>query len=77
MGGAYIHNIGIPKPGKPHFNPDTAGQPVRFEDCDFTRGRITDCNLSHVEIDRCEMQGLKINGIPVEDLLQAYDQWKK
>jgi hypothetical protein len=46
-----------------------------FRDPD--EGRITDCNLSQVEIDRCEMQGLKINGIPVEELLQAYGQWKK
>jgi hypothetical protein len=43
MGGAYIHNSGVPKSGEPHFHPDTAGQTVRFEKCNFTRGRITDC----------------------------------
>lgn len=72
MGGAYIHNIGIPKEGEPHYNPKTAGQPIRFEHCELRGSRISNCDLSHVEISDCELKGMKINGILVEELLKSY-----
>lgn len=72
MGGAFIHNIGIPKEGEPHYNPNTAGQPIRFENCELRGSQISNCDLSYVEILDSELTGMKINGIPVEDLLKNY-----
>nr|WP_233711496.1 pentapeptide repeat-containing protein [Lederbergia citrisecunda] len=72
MGGAYIHNIGIPKEGDPHYNPETTGQPVRFENCELRGSQISNCDLSNVNIQDCELMGMKINGILVEDLLKNY-----
>lgn len=62
MGGAYIHNIGIPEKGDANFNAGTANKPIIFEKCD----------LNNVEIKNCEVNGMKINGILVEDLLEYY-----
>jgi len=70
MGGAYIHNIGIPKEGDLHYNPDTANLPVRFEHCEFEGAQFTKCVLSNVELIDCDVTGMKINGILVEDLLK-------
>lgn len=57
MGGAYIHNIGIPKEGDPHYNPETTGQPVRFENCELRGSQISNCDLSNVDIQDCELMG--------------------
>lgn len=72
MGGAYIHNVGIPKEGNPHYNAKTAGQPIRFENCELRGSQISNCDLSNVEVRDCEIKGMKINGIPVEELLKLY-----
>lgn len=72
MGGAFIHNIGTPKEGDPHYNPNTAGQPIRFENCELVGSRIFNCDLSNVEILDCELLGMKINGVLVEDLIANY-----
>ncbi|MCQ6557419.1 pentapeptide repeat-containing protein [Paenibacillus mendelii] len=74
MGGAYIHNIGIPKEGDLHYNPDIAKLPVRFEHCDFHGAQFTKCDLSNVELMDCEVKGMKINGILVEDLLKLISE---
>jgi len=84
LGGAYIHNIGMPPAGHPMHDPNARQRPVRFEDCDLrgsewsdcniTGGRITDCNLSGVEIKDCNIDGMTINGIPVAQLLKKYYQ---
>jgi uncharacterized protein YjbI with pentapeptide repeats len=72
MGGAYIHNIGIPKEGALHYNPDTAKLPIKFENCELNGSVISKCSLKNVEIVDCDIEGLKINGILVKDLLEAY-----
>ena len=70
LGGAYIHNIGMPPKGHPMYNPDARQRPLRFENCDLNNSAITNCNLSGVCIDDCNLSGMKINGILVEDLLK-------
>ncbi|WMT43036.1 pentapeptide repeat-containing protein [Paenibacillus sp. D2_2] len=72
LGGAYFHNIGIPREGDFHYNPDTAGKPVRFEHCELVQSSFTKCDLRKVEIHECKLEGMRINGILVEDLLNAY-----
>jgi uncharacterized protein YjbI with pentapeptide repeats len=72
LGGAYIHNIGMPPEGHPMYNPAAKQRPLKFENCDLNNSTITDCNLSGVIIDDCNLNGMVINGILVEDLLKQY-----
>jgi uncharacterized protein YjbI with pentapeptide repeats len=72
LGGAYIHNIGMPPKGHPLYDPEVKQRPLKFEDCELSESTITNCNLTGVSIDKCELKGMKINGILVEDLLNAY-----
>jgi uncharacterized protein YjbI with pentapeptide repeats len=70
IGGAYIHNIGMPPKGHPFHEPNKKHKPVRFENCDLNNSIFTQCDLSYVEINDCNISGLKINGILIEDLLK-------
>jgi uncharacterized protein YjbI with pentapeptide repeats len=72
LGGAHIHNVGIPPKGHPYYDPNAKQRPLKFEDCELTGSTITNCNLAEVSIANCNLKGMKINGIPVEDLLKAY-----
>lgn len=72
LGGAYIHNIGMPPEGHPMYDPTARQRPLKFENCDLNNSTITDCNLSGMIIDDCNISGMKINGILVEDLLKQY-----
>jgi len=74
LGGAHIRNIGIPREGEPHYDPETAGKPIRFENADLRGTTFTGCNLSGVDIAGCSVGGMKIDGIPVDELLEAYRQ---
>lgn len=74
LGGAYIHDIGMPPEGHPAYDPAAKQRPLKFENCDLQGSTITDCNLSGVSITDCDIAGMKINGIDVEDLLKAYQQ---
>ncbi|MBD2871143.1 pentapeptide repeat-containing protein [Paenibacillus arenilitoris] len=72
LGGAYIHNIGLPPEGHPNYEPGKTQRPLRFENCMLNGSTIADCDLSGVELTNCTMTGLTIDGIPVEELLEAY-----
>lgn len=74
LGGAYIHNVGMPPKGHPMYNPDAKQRPLRFEDCNLEGSTITNCDLSNVIIDDCNLAGMTINGILVEDLLKLYNE---
>jgi len=70
LGGAYIHNIGMPPKGHPAYDPTAKQRPLRFENCDLNGSTITNCDLSNVNITDCDLTGMKINGILVENLLK-------
>ena len=74
IGGAFIHNIGMPPKGHPMYNPDARQRPVRFENCDLNNSTITNCNLENLVIGDCNVTGMKINGVLLEDLLKAYQK---
>ena len=76
LGGAYIHNIGMPPKDHPMYNPDAKQRPLKFENCDLNSSAITNCNLSSVIIDNCNLMGMKINGLLVEELLKQYKSEK-
>jgi len=72
IGGALIHNIGMPPKGHPMYDPAARQRPVRFENCDLRDSTITNCNLENLVIDDCNLSGVKINGILLADLLKSY-----
>lgn len=74
LGGAYIHNIGMPPEGHPAYDENARQRPLRFEDCDLNGSTITNCNLKDVAITDCNTAGMSINGILVDDLLKIYRQ---
>ncbi|MFB0494533.1 uncharacterized protein YjbI with pentapeptide repeats [Mucilaginibacter sp. OAE612] len=74
LGGAYIHDIGMPPEGHPAYDPAAKQRPLKFENCDLQGSSITDCNLSGVDITDCDLNGMKINGIDVDELMRAYQQ---
>jgi uncharacterized protein YjbI with pentapeptide repeats len=71
LGGAYIHNIGMPPEGHPAYNPAAKQRPLRFDDCDLSHSTINNCNLQGVAITDCNIAGMTINGILIEDLLNG------
>src|ERR1700744_2889519 len=74
IGGAFIHNIGMPPKGHPMYDPNARQRAVRFEKCDLRDSTITNCNLENLVIDDCNVEGVKINGISLEELLKAYQK---
>lgn len=84
LGGAYIHNIGMPRKGHPMYSPNAVMHPLKLEDCmlngsvitncNLAGGEITDCNLTGVKISDCNLTGMTINGILVEELLRKYGE---
>src|ERR1700744_3351039 len=53
LGGAYIHNIGMPPKGHPLDDEKTRQRPLRFEDWDLQNSTITNCDLSGVVVTDC------------------------
>src|SRR6187402_2459601 len=49
MGGAYIHNIGVPPEGHPMYDPNVKMRPVKLEDCYLGGSEIINCNLGGVK----------------------------
>ena len=70
MGGARFKHIGLP-PGSKEKQ-----RPLSFEEADLNGTTISRCDLSHVKIESCKVEGMTIDGIPVTDLLAAYRQKK-
>ncbi|QUG84093.1 GNAT family N-acetyltransferase [Bacillus nitratireducens] len=57
-------------------NLGTEKEPISFERCDLDGCIISNSNLENAEIENCNITGMKINGIPVEELLELYNQVK-
>lgn len=72
MGGAKIHNVGMPPEGHPNYDPNAKQRPLKFNDCNLEGSAIADCNLSGVAITNCNLKGMTINGILVDDMWEAY-----
>ncbi|WP_232189284.1 hypothetical protein [Cohnella silvisoli] len=58
--GTEFLNIVLPQEGDGNFNPDGQYKPIIFRNS----------NLSNMEIIDCDISGLKINGILIEELLR-------
>jgi len=49
-------------------------EPLQIEDVDFQHSVIARSNLSGLSIQECVIEGLTINGVPVEKMIAAYEQ---
>lgn len=47
--------------------------PMQWRHCDLGDSRFVDCDFSGVELEACQVAGMKINGIPIEKLMEAYE----
>lgn len=72
LGGAFIHNIGMPPKDHPMYDPNAKMRPVRFEHCELAGSSFQDCDLSGVAFTKCNFKGATIDGVSVEELLKAY-----
>lgn len=77
-GGTLFENIVRPDPrqGDPSAEPGTGkwvnADPVTFRNSDLSTARFERCNLSGVDIRDCDLTGMRIDGVSVEELLEAY-----
>lgn len=53
------------------------GAPVSFERCELMGTRFKNCKMDDVEINECDISGMKIDGVSVEELLEVYRMVKK
>ncbi|KFN02300.1 GNAT family N-acetyltransferase [Bacillus clarus] len=63
--------------GGVHFTDINLGEekePISFERCDLEGSKINNSNLKNVEIQNSDITGMKINNIPVAELLELYDR---
>lgn len=51
--------------------------PITFERCDLEGSKFSNSNLRNVEIQNSDMSGMKIDNVPVEELIDAYNQLNK
>lgn len=68
IGGAKFKNIGLPSGSKEKQSP------VSFEDVDLNNSKLLKCDLSGVSVDSCKIEGMKIDGILVSDLIKNYKE---
>jgi uncharacterized protein YjbI with pentapeptide repeats len=78
MGGTIFENIVRPEGDESKFDeePGTDGwvnlEPVQFKTSDLRNSIFDTCNLSNVELNNCTIDGLKIDGIDIKDLIEQY-----
>jgi uncharacterized protein YjbI with pentapeptide repeats len=78
MGGTLFENIIRPTAAQSQLSeePGTDGwinvEPVQFRRSDLSQAVFEDCNLNDVELKNCNIDGLKINGISIKEVLEQY-----
>ncbi|QYR19635.1 hypothetical protein KZ483_17225 [Paenibacillus sp. sptzw28] len=78
MGGTLFENIVRPEAKVSHLNeePGTDGwvnvEPVIFKKSDLSTAIFDTCNLSNVELKNSNIEGMKIDGILIKDLIEQY-----
>lgn len=71
IGGASFKHIGL--------TPGSTGKqrPLRFEEADLNGTTFLRCDLSGVKVEKSNTEGMTIDGIPVTDMIAAYNRQKK
>jgi uncharacterized protein YjbI with pentapeptide repeats len=57
IGGAYIHNIGMPPKDHPMYDPAAKMRPAKFEDCYLADSTFHNCNLGGLAFTDCNLSG--------------------
>lgn len=70
LGGAYIHNIGMPPVGHPMYDPQAKQAPLKFENCELEGSSFTACSFKNVTLTRCQVEGMTVDGVSIEELLR-------
>jgi uncharacterized protein YjbI with pentapeptide repeats len=73
MGGAKFRHIGLPPCSS---NPPGKQRPVSFSEMDLNGSTFTMVDLSDVRIESCKTDGMTIDGIPMADMMKAYQKSK-
>ncbi len=69
IGGSSFTHIGLP----PDKNGNQGKQRgVRFEEAHLNDSIFEKCKLTNVEIIDCEIDGMKIDGVPVKEAIECY-----
>lgn len=69
-GGAQIKEVGYSNDSKPEEGSHPV--PVQFIHCNFSNGLIDDSDLSNLRIENCSIEGLAINGIRIDELIERH-----
>ncbi|WP_416150176.1 GNAT family N-acetyltransferase [Salipaludibacillus sp. HK11] len=67
MAGTHLHDINLGTPEK---------KPWLIERCEMKGSTIIDSNLQDVSIYNCSLEGMTIDGISVQDLMEVYKKHK-
>lgn len=82
LGGTVFENIKRPDAAESQFAEEagTDGwinvEPVTFRNSDLSTAVFDNCDLNDVDIRNCRVEGMRINGILVQDLLNEYQNKK-
>jgi len=66
-GGKFIHG---------GSSPDFGQEPNSFEDCQFVSNQFKQCDFRKAVFEDCKIDGLKINGHSVQELIEFYEKNK-
>ncbi|WP_246096410.1 pentapeptide repeat-containing protein [Paenibacillus sinopodophylli] len=69
--GTEFRNIMLPDPKDAPSDADSVYKPIVFQQSDLRGIQFHNCNLSHADLRDCDITGLRINGILIEDLLKS------
>ncbi|MFD0589916.1 DinB family protein [Paenibacillus sp. GCM10027627] len=77
LGGTVFENIRRPKASESARKEEGFRgivQPVRFVYSDLSEAIFDECDLSGAELNLCRTEGMRINGISVDELLKVYEE---
>jgi uncharacterized protein YjbI with pentapeptide repeats len=69
-GGAMIRNVGFLNASDPDAKPHPLS--VQFENCSFRGGILSGCDLTNLRLESCQIAGLTVDGIRIDELLEHY-----
>ncbi|MDF2815235.1 MAG: pentapeptide repeat-containing protein [Paenibacillus sp.] len=67
-GGAELRYIGYSNSEEPAVQKHPNA--VKMTGCDLSHGTLADCNLRNVNLVNCDITGLTINGVRIDELLE-------
>jgi uncharacterized protein YjbI with pentapeptide repeats len=78
MGGTLFENVIRPEAQMSQLNGEPGADgwvnvdPIKFKSSDLSAAVFESCKLTNVELNNCDIEGLKINGVVIKDLIEQY-----